>query len=1744
MQLGNLLENLPERIGPVPTNVLLPVVVLAVLVGTYFILFSGPTQLKYVITVTDPNGNPIEGATVELDGEIFETNADGIAVFIKEEPAETIHVSAPYFEDYSGPVTDTEMHITLKPEVYDIKITVYDSAKGVGSLVEGSKIVVKNSEEETWKFDGPIATFTASAAKGVADVYAPGGQLSINVYAQGYKPAKNKILRIKKGVLMIGLAKEVQDQTATVRIVTSEPVDGKVLLISNGVPIYEAYVKKGVAEIKGVKPGAYEAKVIIYVNGNPYDSPENASPIVVQPGKNTYTVNVELPPARAGPATIIVKDANTGEPIPAPYARLSTGTVVRGKDGKITVHAKPEGTKVVVGAKKYKEVNVTVKPGETKEVALERLPATGDLIVKVVDASTLPLPDAVVQLLKDGAPVGEPVPVDGTGVAKFEDILVGDYTVQACSGSVCEEKNVTIEEDKTTKVTILISGGKATLHIFVTLDGTPTSADVYVYAPGDILVNQVSVDISGEAEVEVPAFATLYVKAVKGDIIAYTPTFKLTPDEEKEINITFESKAQPGIEFVGIYNVAGENTDIIEPGKVYRAIFKYVCSGDCSYTFKLAPEGNVYPAAIVGADWPGTWVIKDDSGNLTEKGVQLDASMPCSGICIGQFAVEITPFLFPVGTRVHLDYDDKSVEFLIGREGICEGDFCLTVYFPGVSTPKEKRSYEFRAYFYYRGKDELTNVVIHLDFEGDLQLTDSEEGTVSGTDIYIESLQPLSGFSFSGTMKVDSAGSYPLAAKISANGMEIGEAQADLFFIPEAGKPFIILPEPGFIIDACDNDWNVAIQVCDQLLFQEEGNCWVPPDTTVKVYATDGSNDYLVANAEYRDGKYWAILNLARLRTLLGTTDFSVYITADAFDYAATNKDLQYIHTSDAIVSDDSLEIEVTEDVPYQKYSLSITNNLPVDAGFMYNITNLDCPELNINTGGTLALKAGQSGEIPIDVELDTGLNYKCAEDEGVQLEGNLIVVPNIPHNACVINKSIPATVYEYVNCIEAKIGGGGTHISVTLTNKCNVPIKVTVSVDGEPFGSEEQTVLVKSLSTESVSFDAPCDQYIKDKATVEVSWTNPGGEEGYASKSIDTICFPSSCIQLEFPNPITISPESNSWKIDSITAQVSQDCGGYSLSYCDGYAQYGTAEFTLHVQPNSATLYATNAPSCKYFQVFDDTENKDLNFQLTCHLDGPSIVQASMQKTLSIQPEKTFRDLIEVKNGFLENNTAYEFETNYGQHLLPHSRSDISPLLSNNGNPVCCDTKLNPIRIFCGNTNIKTIPLKGALLVKKLDLKSFYKEFNFLIPPVGIIDNSSQAKFVPTKGLDGTQAYDFPDPNSGWSLALLAVPKNDGFQPTTGNLKKIQKLTYIWPNGSTYSPNGWKDPSKDANAHCVTPYCCDKLLCDWNTFLLHLLWISYEKSDTDFWDSTIKGKTLSAYLVPVTPTDYGLEKDAITVEDTSGNQYTTKVTNNGGKLYCCVNKDLNKLYTCGTSVTCTTAPTDKRLNVYQVNLYDRPTYIYIEQNLFDTLKNYLKNTNDRNILKLQLKVLKDSSGNVLVLSKNATYNKESQTAKLGKDDTKLLSLPGDLNKTFYYDLVAALANRTEIPDIAKVFPADVVVVPGKGGASVGPISSGGNSGHCGMNPNECSGDTATNCVTSWSFNTLDTLNVEKFYDAIYQCQEYNYYLLITNETYSNMQELNCLFTYQPSEICSGTTNNGGLTPGVTTGAPHGYTPT
>lgn len=370
------------------------------------------------VTVTDLDGNLIEGATVKItdsDGNpagtadgVYKTNNKGLAAEITKLPAGNKYVAT----------------VTAAPEGYVVSKTT-DYTTGSNTIVADKCVeIVLKVEEESAEPVGNLHVIITDAVTG----------------------------ELIKGAEIV-----VKDSKGNVKATVTTD-------------------KTGEFTVKDLPEDIYTVETVFVPDG--YTAPDKETQTVVANKTAEVPLEVEKIP---GSLSVVITDSKTGDVIPDAKVEITNDeigykeTFTTDENGKISVDKLYPGDYTVTTTEVPKDYNIpgaktdTVESGKNTNVPLTVEKEPGDLIVTITDAITKqPIAGATIVVKNDKINYEKEVTTDETGKFTIEDLYPGDYEI--ITEKIPDTYEPEAKPDDTSAT--VVSGGTTQKDLLVPSDDT------------------------------------------------------------------------------------------------------------------------------------------------------------------------------------------------------------------------------------------------------------------------------------------------------------------------------------------------------------------------------------------------------------------------------------------------------------------------------------------------------------------------------------------------------------------------------------------------------------------------------------------------------------------------------------------------------------------------------------------------------------------------------------------------------------------------------------------------------------------------------------------------------------------------------------------------------------------------------------------------------------------------------------------------------------------------------------------------------------------------------------------------------------------------------------------------------------------------------------------------------------------------------------------------------------------------
>ncbi len=466
---------------------------------------------ELILTVTDPDGDPIEGALVELGGQLFGTTGSGGDLVVEQldEGDATLWVSHPGYEDVEpqalelrGSAARPVVMLTHLPGSVEVRVSGPDGSPAAATVsVAGADAALRpvetgNNGRHLWVLGEGVWTMTVTSA-------------SLGTQRRSFRVDHSERTLKVIDVLMLP---DVGGGTLTVRAfdANGRPVDGaEVYIGGQAVGRTSSY---GEVWIDGLAPGPTTLRIVAD-RVRPYEQTVRLS----EEGREVDALLEWLP------GTIQVRALGpTGQPI-AGEVRATDGTkTVRGTfdlDGEWIDQLPPGDWQVLVSVPELglQTRSVVVEPDKTTLLTLDyrlaEVAGDGSLALTLLRPDGEPVEGAAVSI--DGTPFG----TTGTGGSlKVTSLARGARQIVATAAGHQRVELVAqlTGSELAQKVTMPWAEGLVTIAIN---QGDKPVTDAILRLAGDDILEPVGTDARGEAEVALtPGSWTLLVSSVSAGL--------------------------------------------------------------------------------------------------------------------------------------------------------------------------------------------------------------------------------------------------------------------------------------------------------------------------------------------------------------------------------------------------------------------------------------------------------------------------------------------------------------------------------------------------------------------------------------------------------------------------------------------------------------------------------------------------------------------------------------------------------------------------------------------------------------------------------------------------------------------------------------------------------------------------------------------------------------------------------------------------------------------------------------------------------------------------------------------------------------------------------------------------------------------------------------------------------------------------------------------------------------------------
>jgi len=484
---------------------------------------EGAAELR--LTVVDPDGQPVPGARVELDGKNFGRTSNGGSFSMSglTPGAKELRLSGERFLD-SDPIA-----IELVDGVREVVVTL-DWKPGTLQVVTRGRGEVPIDAKVRFEGPSPIDT-QAVGPDGEAFFELPPGEWIVGVSAEslGLQVREVQVEADETSLILISavLREEAGDAAlaVTVEDPKGNPIEGARIAL-DGEPIGSTSTG-GTLRIEGLAPTEATVEVV----GTLFEY-KSISPVTLSEGDNDLDVLLQW---LAGTVNVKTK-TSSGDPVDAlirAYGPAVLAPVRVGPDGERVLYLEPGGWTVVASSESHgiEQEDVAVEPGQESlvDVAFELEVLAADeraFVIAVQDVDGNPIAGATVSI--DGDTTTTP---DG-GTVVLGEAPDGDLAVEVSAKGYVSRSDVLETVGGNQTRTLRLDFVDQPVQVTVKTDkGEPLAAEVRFVGP--VKVDALTADASGVASTELrPGEWTVVAQAP--ELGAGRAEFVIAPGEAPE----------------------------------------------------------------------------------------------------------------------------------------------------------------------------------------------------------------------------------------------------------------------------------------------------------------------------------------------------------------------------------------------------------------------------------------------------------------------------------------------------------------------------------------------------------------------------------------------------------------------------------------------------------------------------------------------------------------------------------------------------------------------------------------------------------------------------------------------------------------------------------------------------------------------------------------------------------------------------------------------------------------------------------------------------------------------------------------------------------------------------------------------------------------------------------------------------------------------------------------------------------
>ncbi|WP_270182938.1 carboxypeptidase regulatory-like domain-containing protein [Alkalihalobacillus sp. CinArs1] len=506
-------------------------------------------------TITDPSGNPIPNATIQIidtNGSILgsgATDQSGQYVIGNLPPGSfSVIVSAQDFASTTGGITltpgqtVTDADFVLIPDPGTIVGQVIDTS---GNGISSATVIIRtfdNNQIKTLTTNEFGEFIVEGIAPGSYTVVATANNFSTEFVGAVVASNENTIATLTLESLVGNISGSVVDSDGN--LITGDNIGIKLFSASGA--LLQTFVANsdGTFFISALQPGQYNVNATA-----PSYTANTASASVIAGATETVTIPLQLLPATL---TGRVTNTATGEGITGAVLTFTTSeglpiaTSISGLNGEYIVENIPAGTVVLsVNATDFgaKSLTTVVEPGEVKTLNVDLEQSLGFLTGYITNIDTGEAISGAVILINENGEQIATITSDESGQFLTEGLSPGNYqAVVAAEGFTSRTASFSIEPNETTVLSFALSPipGTITGRITNFNTGSPISGSTIVIreqSPSGPVIATTTTNSNGEYIVNTLSASTYTVIASAEDFGAAEATTIVGRGETKTVDI-------------------------------------------------------------------------------------------------------------------------------------------------------------------------------------------------------------------------------------------------------------------------------------------------------------------------------------------------------------------------------------------------------------------------------------------------------------------------------------------------------------------------------------------------------------------------------------------------------------------------------------------------------------------------------------------------------------------------------------------------------------------------------------------------------------------------------------------------------------------------------------------------------------------------------------------------------------------------------------------------------------------------------------------------------------------------------------------------------------------------------------------------------------------------------------------------------------------------------------------------------